>query len=111
MAQAIDRAEWEHYCERVSKALATTEGEIEVDSLALGSQVETRWLPFIGISYDPNDDVIDVALEGVDHIVEHPRELRAETDIGGLQAIQIIDREGMQHLVRLRQALALPAPH
>ena len=110
MTQAIERSDWEHYCERISGALQASDAEIEVASLKLGNQVEARWLPFIGITYDPNDDIIDIALEGVDHIVKHPQELRADGDAGSLTALEIIDNDGMQHLVRLRDILALPAP-
>ena len=111
MAQAIDRAQWERYCERVSKALEASEAEVEVSSPELGVQMEADWLPFIGISYDPNDDIIDIALEGVDHIIEHPRELSTEEELGTLSALQITDQDGVHHLVRLRDTLALPAPH
>ena len=111
MAQAIDKAEWEHYCERVSQAAAASEAEIEVDSPRLGAQVEAEWLPFIGISYDPEDDIIDIALEGVDHIIEHPRALNVEAELGNLSALDITDQDGAHHLVRLRDTLALPGPH
>ena len=111
MAQAIDRAEWAVYCERVSKALSASDAEVEVISSELGAQMETAWLPFIGITYDPKDDIFDIALEGVDHIIEHPRALNAETELGTLAALDITDQEGMHHLLRLRDALALPAPH
>lgn len=111
MAQAIDRAEWEIYCERVSKALATSDAEVEVVSPELGAQVEAEWMPLIGITYDPKDDIFDIALEGVDHIIEHPRALNVETERGSLSALDITDQEGMHHFVRLRDALALPAPN
>jgi hypothetical protein len=111
MAQSIDRAEWERYCDRVSKALAANDAEVEVSSPELGAQMEADWLPFIGISYDPNDDIIDIALEGVDHIIEHPRELSADEELGSLAALEITDGDGVHHMVRLRDALALPAPH
>ena len=111
MAQAIDKAEWERYCENVSKALAASDAEVEVVSPEFGAQVEAEWLPFIGITYDPKDDIFDIALEGVDHIIEHPRALNVEAEPGSLSALDITDQEGMHHLVRLRDALALPAPH
>jgi hypothetical protein len=110
MAQAIERSDWERYCERISEALEASDAQIEVTSLKLGHQVEARWLPLIGISYDPNDDIFDIALEGVDHIIKHPQELRADGDAGGITALEIMDNDGMQHLVRLRDVLALPAP-
>jgi hypothetical protein len=111
MAQAIAKSEWALYCDNISKALESSDAEIEVSSLELGDQPETDWLPFIGISYDPNDDIIDIALEGLDHIINHPREMRAELTTGGLKALQIKDSDGVQHLVKLRDSLALPAPH
>jgi len=49
--------------------------EIEVASLDLGDQVQAKWLPLIGITYDPKDDVVEVALEGLDHMIHRPREM------------------------------------
>ena len=41
------------FCDRVCKALIGKRAEIEVASLALGSQAKTRWLPFQGAVYHP----------------------------------------------------------
>jgi len=49
-----------------------------VASLKLGDQIEAEWLPFFGISYDPKDDVIALALEGHDHLIHKPREIYIE---------------------------------
>ena len=111
MAQAINKTEWERYCARVSDALAASEAEVEISSPNLGAQAETDWLPFIGITYDPNDDIIDIALEGVDHIIEHPRALSIDGGVGSLAVLEITDQDGTHHLLQLRDALALPAPH
>src|SRR5215467_8024417 len=111
MAQSIDRLEWERYCNTVSKALAESDAEVEVISPEIGAQVEAEWLPFIGISYDPNDDIFDIALEGVDHIIEHPRALSAAGGAASLSSLDITDGDGVHHLVRLRDALVLPPPH
>jgi len=111
MAQAIEKSNWAAYCERISEALQGGQAEIEVASLALGHQIEADYLPLIGISYDPKDDIIDIALDGVDHIISHPRELRADGEFADLSALEIIDKDGIQHLVRLKGSLALPAPH
>jgi hypothetical protein len=63
----LDKTEWRVFCDRVSKALVGKRAEIEVASLALGSQVEAKWLPLLGIAYDLKDDIIEIALEGLDH--------------------------------------------
>jgi hypothetical protein len=106
----IEHKEWRTYCDMLSKILAGTRAEVEVASLRLGAQVEAEWLPFLGIVYDPKDDVIEIALEGVDHIIHKPRELYVDYGIGGLAAIEVVDGDDVRHIVRLREPLALPAP-
>jgi hypothetical protein len=55
----LDRREWKSYFDRISKELEAEEAEIEVVSLGLGDQIEAEWLPLLGISYDPKEDVLD----------------------------------------------------
>jgi len=110
-ARSINKADWEAFCDGVSFALAGSNAEIEVASLELGSQVEREWTPLVGISYDPEDDIIDVALEEVDHIITQPRELIVDLDDMEVNALQITDGDGRRHLVRLRDPLLLSAPH
>ncbi|MEA2782701.1 MAG: hypothetical protein QOK29_4245 [Rhodospirillaceae bacterium] len=64
----------------------------------------------LGITYDHKDDIIEVALEGVDHLVNKPREVYVDFGVGGLTSIEIIDGEGTQQIVNLRDPLALPPP-
>src|SRR5262245_23145530 len=110
--RSIKKGEWASFCATVSKALEGSQAEIEVASLDLGDQVEKEWAPLIGITYDPEDDIIDIALEDdLDHIVNHPRELIADIDDASINALQITDAEGTRHLVKLRDALTLPRPH
>jgi hypothetical protein len=45
-----------------------------VASLDLGDQTQAEWLPLLGITYDPRDDVVDIALDGLDHMIRKPRE-------------------------------------
>lgn len=110
-ARSIQKAEWGSFCAAVSEALEGRQAEIEVASLDLGEQVEKEWAPLIGISYDPEDDIIDIALEDVDHIVNEPKELLADIEDASISALQITDAEGTRHLVRLKDGLQLPTPH
>jgi hypothetical protein len=110
-ARSIQKADWGSFCAAVSEALEGSDAEIEVASIDLGQQVEKQWAPLIGISYDPEDDIIDIALEEVDHIVDEPKELLAEIDDARVSALQITDGEGTRHLVRLKDGLMLPSAH
>ena len=75
MTHKLEKAQWRPFLDTVSKLLEAKEAEIEVASLKLGDQVQAKWLPLIGITYDPKDDVVEVALEGLDHMIHRPREM------------------------------------
>jgi hypothetical protein len=94
----------------MSKVLEGKRAEIEVASLAVGDQIEAEWLPLLGIVYDPKDDLIEVALDGLDHLIPHPREIYVENGGPMLNSLEIIDSEGTRQIVQLRDPLMLPAP-
>ena len=77
----------------------------------LGDQIEAEWVPLIGVTYDEKDDLIEVALEDLDHLIRSPRKLFIDYAVGGIvAAIEIVDADGNQQIVRLKDPLALPAP-
>src|SRR5215471_4447014 len=106
----LDKKQWRTFFDRVSTTLEGKEAEIEIASLRLGDQVEAEWLPLLGIAYDPNDDIVEVALEGLDHLIPKPRDIYVEDAPSGLVALEIVDAEDVKQIVKLRDPLMLPAP-
>jgi uncharacterized protein DUF5335 len=84
--------------------------EIEVASLDLGDQTQAEWLPLIGITYDPNEDVVEVELDGLDHMIHRPREIYMDNEFGSLTSLEIVDADGVRQIVKLKDQLGLPAP-
>jgi hypothetical protein len=108
--RAIDKPDWAAFGERVTGGLVGKRAEIEVDSLRLGAQIQAEWVPILGVDYDPKDDLFEVALEGLDHLIYRPREIYAEENASGLNLLAIVDGEGTRHLIRFRDPLTLPSP-
>jgi hypothetical protein len=106
----LDKTQWRTFFDRLSTTLEGKQAEIEIASLRLGDQVEADWLPLLGIAYDPDDDIVEVTLEGLDHLIPKPRELYAEEGPGGLTALEIIDADDVKQIVKLRDPLMLPSP-
>jgi hypothetical protein len=104
------KGSWSAVFNAVSKAATGKRVEIEVDSLSLGAQIEAAWLPLLGIDYDQKNDLIEVALDGHDHLIRHPREVQIEEAVGGLTAIRVVDGEGTQQIIKLRDPLMLAPP-
>jgi hypothetical protein len=65
------------YCDGVSKGLAGSRfrAKIEIVTDAAGLQVEASWLPFLGVTYDPKSDTIEIALNSPPQGARPPRPL------------------------------------
>jgi hypothetical protein len=103
-------SEWKPLLDRLSKTLIGKRAEVEVAALQLGDQVAADWLPLLGITYDQKDDLIEVALDGFDHMIRRPREINLLQEDGQWSAVQIVDAEDRRHIVRLKEPLMLPPP-
>lgn len=108
--QQIDKSGWQVFFDTLSKTLGGKQAEIEVASLKLGDQILGEWVAFYGITYDPKDDLIELALEGDDHLIQDPADVWIDYDVGGLISIEIIRRDDVREIVKLRDPLALPPP-
>jgi hypothetical protein len=107
----LEKAAWHAYFDSISRALVGKRAEIEVDSLRIVEQLEAEWLPFYGMSYDTQNDTMEVVLEGVDHIIDKPREVQVELDpVGMLNSVAVLDGGGARQVVKLRDPLMLPPP-
>lgn len=107
----LEKDAWRPYFDNASKILPGKRAEIEIDSLAIGDQIEAEWLPLLGITYDPKSDVVEVVLEGLDHMIHHPREIYVDQEVGvGLKSMEVVDQDNVRQIVRLRDPVMLPPP-
>ncbi len=111
MLQKLEKEQWYGFCNRMSKGLTGKRAEIEVASPDIGVQLEARWLPLLGVTYDPKNDVIEIVLEGLDHMVFRPREFYVDYGVTGVESLGIVDHNRVWQIVLLRDPLMLPAPY
>ena len=113
MAQELPKAEWRHFLDYISRQLIGKQVELEVASLELGDQILAEWLPLLGIAYDPKDDLIEVALEGYDHMILSPRSVYVEGGSDAVMSVEVIDKIGAHEIMKFREPLMLsgPKPH
>ena len=106
----LEKPEWRPIFDTMSKILEAKVAEVEVASLDLGDQTQAEWLPLIGITYDPRDDAVEIALDGHDHMIRKPREIYMDDGAAGLTSLEIVDADGVRQIVKLKDQLMLPAP-
>jgi hypothetical protein len=104
----IARRDWRRYCDRISKELEGQRAELDVVSVDLGDRAEARWVPLVGIVYEPKADAIEIALEGVGHSIREPRELYVEETNRGIVSLEVLTARGAVETLRFREPLPLP---
>ena len=110
--ESLTKDGWQDFFDYLSRILVGSRVEIHVESLTLGDQLEAEWLPLLGMVYDKKNDIVEVALEGLDHMIHHPREISVSVDerTGAILSLQIIDGDDNQQIILLREPLMLPPP-
>jgi len=82
--------------------------EVEVASIDLGDQIQAEWVPLLGVAYDPRDNALEVALDGLDHMIHKPREIYVDDGAAGLTSLEIVDADGVRQIIKLKDQLKLP---
>jgi hypothetical protein len=98
----LDEAGLRHALDRISKALTGKPAAIEIAATAAHS------LTLLGVTFDRYDDILDVAMEGFDHMIRRPREVYLDQLDGKLVAIEVIDAAGVSHIVKFNDPVMLP---
>jgi Family of unknown function (DUF5335) len=109
MSHTLSKAEMRELFHRLTQQLAGERAEVEIASLHLGDQFEAQWVPLLGLSYDPGDDAIAIVLEGIDITIAKPREIYLDGADNQWTALDIVDADGVQHIVQLKEPLLLPS--
>ena len=95
----LEKEKWADELAYLWKRLDGKKVEVEVEALKLGDQIEAEHVPLRGLSYDPKDDVVQVWVGDIDHLIYKPQKIMVVYDDGKLVAIDISDAEGEQHLI------------
>ncbi|MGV6818452.1 MAG: DUF5335 domain-containing protein [Thiotrichales bacterium] len=109
MTEELNKTEWQSFFDRISKKIEGRPVRIEVAGLSLGDQIEAEFVSMIGITYDPKDDIVEVATEEVDHLIRSPRQIFFDAGVDGLQSVEVIDTDDNRQIIVLQTPLALPA--
>ena len=110
-ASTLPKSEWSGFFANLSRALEGKQAELEVLSLDLGDQMEAEWLPLLGIAFDPKNDLVEVALQDMEHMIPKPKEIYVDVGPAGLLMIEVVSADQTREIIKFRDPLMLPAPH
>ncbi len=99
----LAKSEAHDYCDNLSKALRDNQAEIEVMAVGVMDRKETAWIRIHGLSYNPDEDILYIYCENLDHQVKKPREINLYETDKGLEKIEIVASDGYKHLLHFRE--------
>jgi hypothetical protein len=108
-SRTIPQAEWRAFFNSVGNVLVGKWAEVEAASLDLGDQIVAEWVPLLGITYDGQNDLLDVALSGLNHLIRRPREIYVQESPKGVEMVAVVSADGLKQILHLRDPLMLPA--
>jgi hypothetical protein len=105
--ERVEKSEWLPFFDFMSKTMIGRHAEVDVLSLKHGDQVAAQWLPLLGMVYDAKNDVVEISLDGLDHMVHRPQELYVDFGLD-TASIEVVDSDAVCQIVILRTPLMLP---
>ena len=105
----LERASWPAYFDSIASSIEGMLVTVELMVEQLGDQTDIERLPVQAISYDPRDDVLEVAVGGrgtrypvvLRHFISSPTAISVEELEGRPNAILVTDPGGVRTLIRL----------
>jgi hypothetical protein len=105
----LDRSEWRRYFDEVAKSLPSMRVGVSILGDDIGAQVETEDGALLGISYDSNEEMFEIATPSISHRVANPKEIYVREEAGRLSSVEVIAQDDTKQIVELRPLPTLPA--
>jgi hypothetical protein len=111
----LSRGDWKDYFDGFTRKFLKEDlpgsASIEIISPTLGDQFEVTAVRLIGLTYDPKSQALEVALEGVDHLIFNPAEIWVlEGDPGFISTLEVIHSDDVKEIIYVRRNGARAAP-
>jgi len=97
----LNQEEWQLYFDRIAKSLRDRKATVEVVSPDVGAQFIAEELGILGITYDPRSGLLEVALDGMDHLIRHPVEIYVDETPEGIGVVEATDDDNRKHIIQL----------
>jgi hypothetical protein len=106
----LAKPQWQSFFARLSSLLRAQVVEVEVFGLGLGAQVSADWVRLAELSYDAQNDLLEIGVYGAERAIHRPAQIHLRQDDAQLQSIEIVDSEGKRNSLIFKEPLRLAAP-
>lgn len=104
----LTRKQMQNFFDSMAPVLEGTQAELEIVGLDIGDQIAHGWAGLEAVTYDRNDDVLSIAIDGIEHLIQHPEFVLLQWRGDSIVSLTVVDPEEHKHILKLRRPLALP---
>ena len=97
----LDEQEWHRYFDEGDRALHGLKATVEVVGADIGAQFVAEGLGIFGITYDQKGKLLEVVLDGMEHLILYPREIYVDETPQGLAVVEATDADGRKHIIQI----------
>lgn len=102
----INKDKWKHFFDSLSKLLYKKEDvDLKFISPSVGNQIIETSTPFMGVTYDPNDDELNLFFKSLGHTIKNPKRIVLGEFDKSLMSISIEDSEDQIHTIEFSQPI------
>ena len=103
----LAKQDWHAFFDAASKALGEKRVTVELTGLELGDRLAADHAVMSGMSYEERSDVITLFIQGLEHRIQRPKNIHVDRQGTELTSFEVIDADGVHHIVRFDTAVAL----
>ena len=104
----LERSEWAKYFDEVAKRLPAMRVGVSILGDDIGAQLETENGALLGMSYDSNGEVFEIATSSISHRITKPKAIHVREVGGTLSSVEVIAPDDTKQIVELRSLPPLP---
>ena len=99
---SLEKARWHGYFDNLSRVMDAVPATLEIVSEQIGGQTAAEKRMLNGTTYDPKDDVLELQMgDSMDHLIHGPKEIFITEDDDGLSSMEVVDKDGVKHILIL----------
>jgi hypothetical protein len=107
MLTQLARPQWQSFFERLSPLLRANVVQVESSGIGVADRVPTDWVRLADLSYNAQNDVLEICVHGADRAIHRPAQIHLRQDAAWLQSIEIVDGEGKRDVIIFKEPLRL----
>lgn len=103
----IEKATWNRFFHDTTRSLEGKSVDIEIITDDYGDMTQCNKKRLLGVTYEEDTDTLQIACDGLDHMIAHPLAIYVEQEGIDLRSMGIIVQDGSEQIVKFHAPVVI----